>query len=173
MRTSGGLFTLNKSVWTCRQCGQNFRTIPFLLFYVLMASSNDAISNSEYIDHTAGWIKCWKELIWITILEFIWRDWGKPRETSVRVACLPSGIWTQDLPNTKQKSCPLDCDVRRGTFHISPCAHLVQFHAERRSNYLWLEYIFSWTEYVQTWIFISLVITFSFLNVLNLTNLET
>jgi hypothetical protein len=36
-----------------------------------------------------------------TMLEFVWRHWGKPRKQSAQPAARAE-IWTQDLPNTKQ-----------------------------------------------------------------------
>jgi hypothetical protein len=33
---------------------------------------------------------------------FSWKEWGKPRKTSVRIAGLHADIWTRDLPNTKK-----------------------------------------------------------------------
>jgi hypothetical protein len=33
-----------------------------------------------------------------------WRDWGKPRKTSVRISSLRAEVWTRDMPNTKQDS---------------------------------------------------------------------
>jgi hypothetical protein len=38
-----------------------------------------------------------------TTLAFAWRDWGKPRKNSVRIAGLQAEIWTRDLPHTKQE----------------------------------------------------------------------
>jgi hypothetical protein len=37
-----------------------------------------------------------------TILALAWRDWGKLRETLVRVAGLHPKIWNWDLPDMKQ-----------------------------------------------------------------------
>jgi hypothetical protein len=37
------------------------------------------------------------------MLEFAWRDWGKPWTASVSIAGLWAEIWTQDLLNKKQE----------------------------------------------------------------------
>jgi hypothetical protein len=41
-------------------------------------------------------------LIYGIISTFDWRDWEKPRKTSVMVAVLRDEIWNWDLPSTKQ-----------------------------------------------------------------------
>jgi hypothetical protein len=40
----------------------------------------------------------WKETAWPNRLA--WRDWVKPRETSVRISCVLTGTPTDDIPNT-------------------------------------------------------------------------
>jgi hypothetical protein len=45
----------------------------------------------------------WKEASWPnqgTMLEFVWRDHGKPQKTSVRIASVPAKTQTECLPNT-------------------------------------------------------------------------
>jgi hypothetical protein len=44
-------------------------------------------------------------LILSTIPAFAWRDWGKPRKTSVRITNIRAEILTQDLQNMKQECC--------------------------------------------------------------------
>jgi hypothetical protein len=49
--------------------------------------------------------RIWKEavvLFYGAITEFAWRDWGKSRIRSVRLAGLRAELWTLDLPNKKQ-----------------------------------------------------------------------
>jgi hypothetical protein len=40
-----------------------------------------------------------------TIPAYEWRDWGKPRWASARMAYVPAQIRTEHLPNTSQKLC--------------------------------------------------------------------
>jgi hypothetical protein len=44
-----------------------------------------------------------RDLILGAILVIAWRDWGKLRKTSARIAVLQTKIWTRDLPYTKQE----------------------------------------------------------------------
>jgi hypothetical protein len=62
----------------------------------------------------------WKgrEIIWqwpnlkYNIPELSWKNWGKPRKTSVRIATIGAEIWTRDLPDTKKVFLRLDHNVR-------------------------------------------------------------
>lgn len=40
-----------------------------------------------------------------------WQDWGRQRETSVRLVGLQTEIRTQDIPNANQEYCPIYCDI--------------------------------------------------------------
>jgi hypothetical protein len=46
------------------------------------------------------------------ILRFALRDWGKPQKISARTADLQAKIQNWDLPNMKQESWLLSCDVK-------------------------------------------------------------
>jgi hypothetical protein len=43
-------------------------------------------------------------LIWGTMMTLAWRNSGKSRKPSVRIAGVRTEIWTRDLPNTKQSA---------------------------------------------------------------------
>jgi hypothetical protein len=36
-------------------------------------------------------------------LAYAWKDWGKPRNASFRITCVPAEIRTKQLPNASQK----------------------------------------------------------------------
>jgi hypothetical protein len=61
---------------------------------------------------TVIWLIKWEGscfgLIWDTIPGYAYRDWRKLRSSSVRIACLRTQIWPQDLPNTRT---PPDSDI--------------------------------------------------------------
>lgn len=67
-------------------------------------------------------------LIW-DIPEFVWRDWRKPRRTSLRFVDCRGDIWAWDVQNTKQDQHPSDrgicCfqtwNMRTDTASCSPC----------------------------------------------------
>jgi hypothetical protein len=40
-----------------------------------------------------------RDLIYSIIPVFAWRDWQKPRKSSVSIASFQAEIWTRDLPN--------------------------------------------------------------------------
>jgi hypothetical protein len=48
-------------------------------------------------------VRKWASPIFGTILATAWKDWGKPRRTSGRIASLQSKIWTWDLLDTNQE----------------------------------------------------------------------
>jgi hypothetical protein len=43
-----------------------------------------------------------RDIFWRIFPAFTWRDWGKPRKTSGKIACLRAEIWTRDISHTKQ-----------------------------------------------------------------------
>jgi hypothetical protein len=69
---------------------------------------NEGMIREWWIEKDVEW--CGRGLIYGTIAVFVWRNLGKPRNPSVRIAYLPADIWTRDLPNTKQE-CYLSHDV--------------------------------------------------------------
>jgi hypothetical protein len=56
-----------------------------------------------------------------TIPVYSWRDWGKPRKSSVSIAGLRAEIWTRDFPNTKQECQPLGKTSRIPRFDLIKC----------------------------------------------------
>jgi hypothetical protein len=69
---------------------------------------NDAVSSSDNRMIHEYWIGMdmkgsGRGLNQGTIPAFFWKDWWKPRKTSVRLDGYRTEISTQDLPNTKQE----------------------------------------------------------------------
>jgi hypothetical protein len=76
-----------------------------------------------------------------TIPVFVWKDWGKPRKTSVRIAGLRAETLNRHLPNKTQECWPFNCEVGRVFLEnlvvVQPVKKLpvsYHFEAEARLN---------------------------------------
>lgn len=82
----------------------------------LTTLSVSRLNSSKWYDI---WITNWKAfggsgrgLIEVPIPEFVWRDWGKPKDISVRRAGVSAEIRSEHLPNTSLE-CYLRTDLLR------------------------------------------------------------
>jgi hypothetical protein len=85
---------------------------------------NDMLSVTQTISYGVEWkggkwMVTWEEIgskrSWPNLRYYTgtsWRDWGKSRKNSIRIAGLRAEIWAQNLPNTTQECYTLDNDVR-------------------------------------------------------------
>jgi hypothetical protein len=116
-------------------------TVPRSLATPLIYFFNDAVSSSNKRASNQKWSKkrlmngrSGRGLIWDTISTFAWRNWGKTRKTSVRIAGFWPEIWTWDLlkGNRRANHCHVFFSAQwqhRFQFHNTQTAdHLIQYH---------------------------------------------
>jgi hypothetical protein len=101
-----------KKCWLCRHTFM--ANSPLVAISVRVADPGYIASNERAINYEIE--RTWKEAVvaysQATIPVFAWRDGGKPRKPSVRIACFRAKIWPAELQNTKQECQLLDHDVR-------------------------------------------------------------
>jgi len=66
-----------------------------------------------------------RDLIWGTVLEFSWMNWGKRRQFWITTACIVADIRAKHIPNTGQV-----------TFRLSQLTRL-KFLVNRYANVKW------------------------------------
>jgi hypothetical protein len=80
------------------------------------------------------------EVIWGTILIFPWSDWGKQRNTSIKIAGTQADILTGHLSNTKTATTVQICSVRRKDCANGPCGWQWGSPVRRTSHCICLPY---------------------------------
>jgi hypothetical protein len=107
-----GQRTKHTTVWKISVIKWHITHIDWLSFLRLLFQLHCLCSVERFIsDEMERVQKEASEAFWGTIPAFAFRDYRKPRRTSVRVACLWTEFQTRGLQNIKQECQPLDCDV--------------------------------------------------------------
>jgi hypothetical protein len=81
-------------------CGLSYAFIPSFMFYLATLSNDRAINETQIGMDVKGNVP---GITRHTIPAFYWRNWGKPRKASLKIAGLHGEIWSRNPSNMKQQ----------------------------------------------------------------------